>query len=187
MMTIAVGSTRPAKVEAAREAIDAIAVLDARFRHAVIESVELTDITPAMPMTERAILDGARIRARTLIDRATIAGKAQFLAIGVEGGIDPLPGDPLCYALKSWAAATDGTRWGYGAGGAIVLPETITRRVLAGRELGDVIDEVAVMPIRGTRGTWGVLTRDLVGRRDSFKSAILAALAPFYNPALYQG
>jgi non-canonical (house-cleaning) NTP pyrophosphatase len=88
--------------------------------------------------------------------------------------------------LKTWAAATDGIRWGYGAGGAILLPDHITRQVLEGRELGDVVDEVAGSAVRGTRGAWGVLTRDLVGRQDSFRSAILAALAPFYNPALYE-
>jgi len=57
--------------------------------------------------------------------------------------------------------------------------------VLSGRELGDVIDEVARKAVRGTRGAWGVLTLDLIGRGDSFTSALLAALAPFYNAALY--
>jgi non-canonical (house-cleaning) NTP pyrophosphatase len=88
--------------------------------------------------------------------------------------------------LKTWAAATDGMRWGFGAGGASVLPDAMARQVLNGRELGDVVDEVAGAAVRGTRGAWGVLTLDLIGRQDSFRSAILAALAPFYNPAIYQ-
>jgi non-canonical (house-cleaning) NTP pyrophosphatase len=67
-----------------------------------------------------------------------------------------------------------------------VLPDAIAREVLEGRELGDVIDERAGTTVRGTRGAWGVLTLDLVGRQDSFRSAIVAAVAPFYNPALYQ-
>jgi inosine/xanthosine triphosphatase len=187
MVQILVGSTRPAKVDAARAAIDAIAIVHARFRQTILEPVDVTDIAPAMPMTERAILDGARIRAQTLIDRAMTAGRTEpTLAIGLEGGLDPLPGDAARYALKTWAAVTDGTRWGYGAGGAIVLPDTLARQVLAGRELGDVIDEAAGAPVRGTRGAWGVLTLDLVDRRAAFTAAILAALAPFYNPALYQ-
>ena len=49
------------------------------------------------------------------------------------------------------------------------------------------IDALAGSAVRGTRGAWGVLTLDLIDRRDSFRSAILAALAPFYNTALYQG
>ncbi len=187
-MLIVVGSTRPAKVEAARAAIDAIGLVDERFRRSTIQAVDVTEIAPTMPMTERAILEGARIRAQTLIEPTSTAGDAQSrLAIGVEGGLDPLPGDRDRYVLKTWAAVTDGIGWGFGAGGAIMLPEAITREVLNGRELGDVIDDVAGAAVRGTRGAWGVLTRDLIGRQDSFKSAILAALAPFYNRALYQG
>jgi inosine/xanthosine triphosphatase len=186
-MLIVVGSTRPAKVEAARAAIDAIALVDERFRQSTIQPVDVTDIAPSMPMTERAILEGARIRAQTLIHRTRTAGRAQsLLTIGVEGGLDPLPGNGDHYVLKTWAAVTDGARWGFGAGGAIVLPDAIAREVLEGRELGDVIDEVAGTAVRGTRGAWGVLTMDLIGRQDSFRSAILAALAPFYNPTLYQ-
>jgi inosine/xanthosine triphosphatase len=186
-MLILVGSTRPAKVAAARAALEAIAQIDEHFRQATIQMVDVTQVAPTMPMTELAILEGARIRAESLIQRGPRAAEAEYrLTIGVEGGLDPLPGHGDLYALKTWAAATDGTQWGFGAGGAIVVPGAITSQVLKGRELGDVIDEVAGMPVRGTRGAWGMLTRDLVGRQDSFTAAILAALAPFYNPALYQ-
>jgi non-canonical (house-cleaning) NTP pyrophosphatase len=56
--------------------------------------------------------------------------------------------------------------------------------VLDGREFGDVIDELARAKVRGTRGAWGVLTLDLIACQDSFRSAILTALAPFYNTAV---
>src|SRR5258708_1074127 len=177
-MRISVGSTRSAKVEAARAAIDLIARVDERFGQATLQPVDVTDIAPTMPMTDGAILDGARLRAQTLIDRASPAQRPH-LAIGLEGGLDPLPSRDGRYALKTWAAATDGTRWGFGAGGAIVLPDAMTRQVLNGRELGDVVDEVAGVALRGTRGASGVLPLDLVGRPRSFPSAILPALAPF--------
>jgi non-canonical (house-cleaning) NTP pyrophosphatase len=63
-MIIIVGSTRPAKVHAARAAIDAIALVDKRFRQSTIQPVDVTDVAPRMPMTERAILEGARIEPR---------------------------------------------------------------------------------------------------------------------------
>ena len=186
MFKVFVGSTRPAKVDAAVAAIEAIAVVDERFRRTTVQPVDVSEIAPAMPMTDLAILDGARLRAQTIIDRTVVAATTEIaLAIGLEGGLDPLPGDRVQFVLKTWAAVTDGDRWGYGSGGAIVLPASITRQVLDGRELGDVIDEVARTAVRGTRGAWGVLTLDLIGRGDSFTSALLAALAPFYNPALY--
>ena len=80
---------------------------------------------------------------------------------------------------------TDGVRWGFGAGGGILLPEALSRQVLDGRELGDVIDALSGASVRGTRGAWGVLTRDLVGRREAFVVGVLAALAPFYNASAY--
>ena len=40
--------------------------------------------------------------------------------------------------------------------------------VLDGRELGDVIDELARARVRGTRGAWGVLTLDLIACQTLF-------------------
>jgi non-canonical (house-cleaning) NTP pyrophosphatase len=55
------------------------------------------------------------------------------------------------------------------------------------RELGLVIDEVAnERDVRSRQGAWGVLSRDLLTRSMSFEAALIAALAPFYNPALYR-
>jgi non-canonical (house-cleaning) NTP pyrophosphatase len=51
--------------------------------------------------------------------------------------------------------------------------------------LGEVIDEVAGKTVRNANGAWGVLTLDLIARSDSFTFGLLAALAPFYNFALY--
>jgi non-canonical (house-cleaning) NTP pyrophosphatase len=191
-MLILVGSTRAAKVEGVRLAIEAVGARDPRFRDAIVEPVDVTGVAPAMPMTEAAIIQGARDRAAAVLRRRGGANP-DLLAIGVEGGIDPLPQGVGCdvgrggdrYALKTWAAVTDGTRWSCGAGGAVLLPDAVARQVIAGRELGDVIDALAGAPVRGTRGAWGLLTLDLVGRRDAFKLAVVACLAPFYNPALY--
>jgi inosine/xanthosine triphosphatase len=179
-VTILVASTKPAKVDAVRAAIDQIiriAAIDPRLTTATIESVEVGAVGPAMPMSDRETLDGARARAAA----AARLASPPFLAIGLEGG---LSSEPL-ETLTSWAAVTDGERWGYGSGGRIVLPDAIAQQVRDGRELGDVIDEAAGVAIRGTRGAWGLLTLDLLGRRDAFVTATIAALAPFYNPTLY--
>mgnify|MGYP003296415624 CR=1 FL=1 len=39
--------------------------------------------------------------------------------------------------------------------------------------------------VRSRQGAWGVLSRDLVTRSMSFELALIAAFAPFYNPAMY--
>jgi non-canonical (house-cleaning) NTP pyrophosphatase len=94
---------------------------------------------------------------------------------------------PGVWSLQSWAAVTDGVRWGLGAGPAIVLPGRVVERVQAGEELGDVIDELAGDSVRGSRGAWGVLTLDAIGRRDAFRLAVIAGFAPFYNRRAWGG
>jgi inosine/xanthosine triphosphatase len=173
-----VGSTRPAKVDGAREALEAIARIDSRFLALSLESHDLTHIAPRQPMSTPEIIEGAMRRAREL-------AREGALAIGVEGGLHQVM--PTQWSLQSWAAVTDGARWGLGAGPAIVLPDAVVARVLAGQELGDVIDGIAGSTVRGTRGAWGVLTRDLIGRREAFRLAVLAAMAPFYNSRAWGG
>jgi len=176
-MLILVASTSPAKIDAVRRAVERIGAIEPSFQGATLRTLDVGSVTGAMPMTDRETLEGARARAEAAARTLT----PPFVAIGLEGG---LSAEPLV-TLTSWAAATDGTRWGFGAGGRIVLPDAIVQQVRAGRELGAVIDEMAGANIRGTRGAWGWLTRDLVGRRHALLTATLAALAPFYNRDLY--
>ncbi len=177
-LRIVVASISPAKVDAVRRSVERIGALDPVFSNAIVRTLEVTGVSPRMPMTDMETLEGAKLRAAT----AARSVQPPFIAIGLEGGISQ---DPLV-TLTSWAAATDGEHWGYGAGGRIVLPAAIMAQVRAGRELGDVIDEIAGAQIRGTRGAWGWLTRDLVGRRQALLTATLAALAPFYNRQVYR-
>ena len=108
------------------------------------------------------------------------------IALGLEGGLDRLDdGDGAVWVLRSWACAYDGRLESVGAGPTIVVPPAVMREVEAGRELGDVIDARAGAGTRSHRGAWGVLTADVIGRREAFRLAVVAALAPFYNPAPY--
>jgi inosine/xanthosine triphosphatase len=175
---VRIGSTRPAKVEGAREALEAIARIDARFAHFTLQPHDLTHLAPRQPMSVGEILDGVCVRASAIVADGA-------LALGVEGGLHEVR--PGVWSLQSWAGVTDGTRWGYGAGPSLVLPDGVVDRVRAGEELGDVIDGLAGEHVRGTRGAWGVLTLDLVGRQEAFRLAVLAACAPFYNPSPWGG
>jgi inosine/xanthosine triphosphatase len=175
---VRVGSTKPAKVEGTREALREIARLDARFADAVVQPHDCTDIAPRQPMSIEAILAGA-------VARATALSQPSAFAVGVEGGLHEVASG--LWTLQSWAAVTDGVTWGYGAAPALQLPDEVVRRVRAGDELGDVIDELVGHGVRGTRGAWGVLTLDLISRRDAFRLAVTAAFAPFYNARAWRG
>jgi inosine/xanthosine triphosphatase len=181
---VAVASTRPAKVEGAREALAAIATVVPAYAAAQLSMHDVGDVAPTMPMSEAETIAGARLRARTLHGR--LAGADGLIALGLEGGLDCVEhGDGRVWVLRSWACAFDGARESVGAGPTILVPSDVIREVEAGRELGDVIDARAGAGTRSHRGAWGVLSADLIGRRDAFRLAVVAALAPFYNPGPY--
>jgi inosine/xanthosine triphosphatase len=183
---VLVGSTRPAKVDGTREALEAIGRLDSRFAAFSLESHDLTHIAPRQPLSLEEILDGAVGRATALLRVPSFQeARVPRFAVGVEGGLHEVIAG--AWSLQTWAAVTDGTRWGYGSGPAIVLPGAVVERVHRGEELGDVIDGLAGNAVRGTRGAWGVLTHDLIGRRDAFRLAVLAAFARFYNARAWGG
>ena len=173
---------RPAKVDGTRAAIASIATVDDRFRAVTFRTVWTSgDAAPVMPMSEPDILAGARARAPAAFAAADDETALRF-GVGLEGGLHPVAvGGTREWALSSWAAVTDGTSWGYGGGGNLIVPAPIVEEVLAGRELGDVIDRIAGDGTRSTRGAWGVLTRDLISRSDAFRIAVIAGFAPFYR------
>ncbi len=183
-MIILIGSTRAAKVEGVREALAAIASVDPRFASVSLHPHDLTAVAPRMPMSVDAIVDGAERRARALL-AAEARRDPPALAVGLEGGLARLPGGGERWTLQTWAAVSDGARWGVGAGPALLLPAAVVERVVGGEELGDVVDAMAGVPVRGSRGAWGLLTCDLIGRREAFRLATVAAFAPFYHPAAW--
>jgi non-canonical (house-cleaning) NTP pyrophosphatase len=59
--------------------------------------------------------------------------------------------------------------------------------VIRGTELSAAIDDFAGQAgIRDAQGAWGVLSGNLILRQESFRVAVVAAFAPFYNHRLYQ-
>jgi non-canonical (house-cleaning) NTP pyrophosphatase len=68
------------------------------------------------------------------------------------------------------------------------LPPALAHEVLDdGVELADAIDKFAgVAGIRDNQGAWGVLSNNLITRREAFRVALVAAFAPFYNVNLFR-
>lgn len=188
-LTVALGSTREAKIAAVRAALGRIATVDDRWRDANVLARAVEPDAPAMPLTDEELMRGARSRAiavqRTLADDAD--GEARFY-VGLEGGFHSLTidGERQTF-LRGWAYVTDGVRGAYGASPSVSVPARIVQRVVEeGRELGVVIDEVAgERDVRSRQGAWGVFSRDLLTRSMSFEAALIAAFAPFYQDKLY--
>ncbi len=185
---IALGSDRAAKIMAVRASIARIAEIDSAWREASVVARSVKTDAPAMPLTDWELMSGARQRALAVREILIEQNLDADLYVGLEGGFHSISVEGEWHTfLRGWAFVTDGERGSFGMSPSIGVPAAIVKDVISGkRELGLVIDEVAgARDVRSRQGAWGVLSRDLITRSMSFEAALIAAFAPFYNPALY--
>lgn len=174
-MNVAVGSTNPVKVMAVRLTIERI------WPEAEVHAISVPSGVSAMPMSDAETIAGARNRA--------IAARQQLdadLGIGLEGGVHP---EPIGLTLQGWVVVVDRKgREGVGGVARLPLPNTIANRVLAGEELGQVMDDILGQNnVKQKEGAVGVLTAGLVLRHETFAVAVAYALACFVAPEFYTG
>ena len=188
-MKIALGSMNAAKTAAVRAAARRIAQVDAGWARAVVITRAVTVSVPAMPLSDAQLMRGSRERADSTRQALQTEGLAADYYIGLEGGFHSLQdaGGAWVTFLRGWAYVTDGTRGFYGVTPSVTVPDALARRVTeGGLELSTVIDEAAgEHDVRNRQGAWGVLSRDLLTRSESFAAALIAACAPFYNAKFY--
>jgi inosine/xanthosine triphosphatase len=187
-MVIALGSARSAKIMALRAACARVAEADPRWRHAELIARPVESGVSAMPLSDMQLMRGARGRAEAVRELLASEGARADLYVGLEGGFHSITFDGVRQTfLHGWAYASDGARGYFGHAPAVTVPPSIVARVeRTGRELGDVMDEVAGQTdVRSRQGAWGVLSKGLLTRAMSFETALVAAFAPFYNARLY--
>ena len=188
---IAVGSKRAPKLEAVREALVALGpLLQPKSRFEVM-GFEVESGVSHTPRSRTELMAGARGRCEAL--RSVVEQKAAYF-VGLEGGLDVIyengheTGRRLVF-LESWAYVSDsGGRGFYGRSGAILLPDVLAIEVLdRGTELSRAIEGyTGVQGVRDSQGAWGILTKNLINRQESFRIAVISAFAPFFNATLYQ-
>lgn len=186
---IAVGSTRRPKLNAVKESAASIAPFLGDGPKVEVAGYEVESGVSHTPTSREELMQGARQRVKALQDYLRARAIAADFFIGMEGGLDVAVENGVKRAfLQSWAYVSDGTRGHFGCSGSIELPETLAEEVLArGTELSVAIDQFAgAVGIRDGQGAWGVLSRNMISRQDSFRLAVVAAFAPFYNAKMYR-
>ena len=164
---VAVGSTNPVKIAAARAVISRVAP------EANVEGLQVASTVPDQPWGDEETARGAR--ARALAARATLGAD---LGIGIEGGVVE---DERGLRTCAWAAVVgpDG-REGTGGSLAMPLPPSVAELVRRGLELGDAMDQVAgTHDVKRGPGAVGLLTAGLIDRQRAYEALITYALAPF--------
>ena len=184
---IAVGSKRAPKLEAVRQALEAFGPLVHPKSKFEVRGYEVSTGVSHTPRSRAELMSGARGRCEALMHLGNTSA-AYF--VGLEGGLDVVHenGRRLVF-LESWAFVADGDGRGfYGQSGAILLPEAVATEVLdRGTELSRAMEVyTGVQGIRDAQGAWGVLTKNLINRQESFRIAVISAFAPFFNAELYR-
>lgn len=173
-MLITVGSLNPVKIGAVESVARKI------WPAVKVQGVRVASGVSSMPMSDDECLLGARNRARKARE---ISGAD--VAFGLEGGVN---NDPSGLMLIGWAAMVDAAgRESVGGGARLALPPTIANRILAGEELGPVMDELlGEKNVRQKGGAVGALTGGIILRQDTFAIAVAYALSPLLAPQFYE-
>jgi inosine/xanthosine triphosphatase len=205
---VVVGSRRGPKINAVTDALASIRpILAAEQIDFEVLGVEVPSGVRHTPLSREDLMTGARQRAEALVQIARAENKPWKYFVGLEGGIDVIPGTDVMpnldiipdvdivreagkrwVFLENWAYVTDGSSLGaFGQSGAILLPESLAEIVVDdGVELAEAIDAFAGRHgIRDAEGAWGVLTRNMITRQEAFRVAVINAFAPFFNRDVY--
>lgn len=164
---VAVGSTNPVKIGAAR------AVLERVTAGVQLSGVAVPSGVPDQPWGDEETIRGALARAR-----AARAVTDADLGIGIEGGV--VAGDDGSVRTCAWAAAvTRDGREGVGGSLAMALPPRVAELVRGGMELGHAMDAVTGSEnVKQGVGAVGILTHGLVTRQQAYETLVAYALAP---------
>jgi len=173
-LKILVGSQNPVKVAAAKEIFSQYFPeysLDCQGMHA-------PSGVPDQPLGEDDTRIGAENRVKHLIKHH----QADFYC-AMEGGANQFSYGPATFAF---VVISNGKQTSIGRSCNLPLPQSVYDKLLAGEELGHVMDDLFnTENIKQKGGAIGLLTNHLATRESSYTQALLLAMAPFNHPELY--
>lgn len=180
MKTLVVASKNPVKIQATLSAFQKIFTEEKFF----VETISTPSGVKDQPTSDKETLAGALHRT---LNAASLVKWADYW-IGIEGGIED--GDQGMEAF-AWVVVQgktlDGSlSTGKGRTGTFFLPPRVADLIRQGKELGEADDIVFQRNnSKQENGAVGILTGNVIDRRQLYEQAVILALIPFKNPALY--
>jgi len=172
MITVAVKSRNPVKVNAAR--LGCGELLGAPVNALGVDGASGVR---AQPVGDEETMDGALNRARAAL---AAVPEAEF-GIGLEGGVVDIDGVLYCCAWCAVVRRSDG-RAGLASTGRCELPPRVAELVRGGMELGAADDLVfGRNNSKQGEGAVGLLTRGAIDRTQLYVPAVTMALVQFLN------
>lgn len=175
-ISIAVASKNPVKVAAALDGFRQI------WPEAECSAVPLSVASGVadQPMTDQETLQGALNR----VQNAQAAQPEADFWIGLEGGVEEMEGELTAFA---WIVIRSGTQLGKARTGAFFLPPAVAALVKQGVELGEADDQVfGHSNSKQQGGAIGLLTHNVLDRKQLYQQAVVMALVPFIQRELYK-
>jgi inosine/xanthosine triphosphatase len=177
-LLVLVGSRNPVKTGAVAE------VFASYYGDVEVRGVEVESGVPAQPVGDDT-WTGALNRALALQERSRAEGLGAAYCVGLEGGIAQLAGRWYTFGVICIADAR--SRCGFGVSPMFELPPAIVGRLLAGEELGHVIDDLSgAENTKQKGGAIAFFTAGRVDRRQLYAQGAVMALVPFLNESLYR-
>ncbi|NTU46655.1 inosine/xanthosine triphosphatase [Candidatus Roizmanbacteria bacterium] len=172
---VAVGSTNPVKIEATKQAFEAV-FPDVKWE---CKGVSVVSGVSDQPLSDEVAIQGAKTRAHN----AREALHADF-GVGLEGGLHQIEKE---WFACGWMVVEDtmGTL-GIGSSFRLVIAPKVMAGISEGKELGVVSDQVFEQTnIKQKGGYFGAMTNNLITRTSGYRDGVISALTRFLHPELY--
>jgi len=146
---------------------------------------------PEQPMSAAHCMAGATARARA----SRVAGGADHeYGVGLEGGLEKIEGGggdggaADTWLESGWMVVErrGAAQRGIGTSARFEVRGEVLRRLLAGEEMCDVVDELSGdTDVRSKGGMMGTITNGALPRDECYRHGLLFAFAPFVSPPQY--
>lgn len=174
-LTVVVASKNPVKVSAAAEGLQRMFP----NLHFTVKPISVPSGVSDQPMTDKETMQGALNR----VNNAFEAHPDADYWVGLEGGVESLQGELAAFA---WIVVRTQSMVGKARSGAFFLPRAVRELVEQGIELGTADDMVfSRNNSKQAGGAIGILTDNVLDRKELYEQAVVLALVPFKNEALY--
>ena len=175
-LTIAVGTTNPAKLNAVQKAFELLYPA----KKIVVTRINVDSGVSAQPMSSTESIIGAKNRAHRALEAYQ---KAEY-GVGLEGGLEQIGED---WFDCGWCAIEDRKGVvGVASSARIPTPKKIMDKIFEGLELGDVIDQVFHrVNVKQAEGHFGLMTNNAVTRTDGYVHGICMAFSRFLHPEMF--
>jgi inosine/xanthosine triphosphatase len=175
MKTIILASNNPVKIQATLQGFQRMFPAE-EFS---IRQVSVLSGVSAQPFSDQETYQGASNRVETAM---RMNPEADFW-VGIEGGVEEADGELNAFA---WIVIRSKDRQGRSRSGTFQLPKKLADLIAQGIELGEADDIVFNRSnSKQANGAIGILTGDVIDRTELYRHAVVLALVPFKNKALY--